>query len=207
LWNAARAHHQAGHLEEARTRYSACLALDTFPADKRPPAAAYLAEVELALKQRDEAEKPGGGSAPSDAPPGGERTADVTAPAPPPAASEGPGWVPWLVVGTGVALAGVGVALHFVAEGDRDDLRAALRDPPAGYVDEMTQIEAYDREAEANTLDTLGAVGIAVGGAAIATGVIWLIVGSGGDEPERGSVHVTGLVGRDGSALVLSGGF
>lgn len=216
LWNAARAHHQAGHLELARKRYRACLQHPSFPADKRTAVADYLVEIEVAMRADEPpsgpaADPPGPVPVESLPSPQSEPVADVAVPPPPktpaPGDDDGPGWFPWVLAGTGVVLIGAGITLQLVAEGDRDDLREDLKVTEGNVVTGVTQHDAYDQEEDANGTSTLGVIGMAVGGAALMTGVVWIVADAVSDEPSRSSVHVTGGIGPDGPSVGIQGRF
>lgn len=97
----------------------------------------------------------------------------------------------WTAVGLGVVLAGAGVALHFVAESDRDNVRIPSETvPEIGAITSVTQVEAKSIEQRADSMDTLGAVGTAVGGAVLATGVTLLVIDALAAPPVMGSVEV-----------------
>lgn len=85
------------------------------------------------------------------------------APPPPRAApSSEPGAGPWIVLGTGVAAAGVGVALMLSANGD-------VRDA-ANASGERARLDLLDG---ASTQHTIGAALLGVGAAAALGGVLW----------------------------------
>ncbi len=103
----------------------------------------------------------------------------------------------WVSLGTGLALVGTGVALHFVAEGQRDDVRSALRGEET--ITSMTRQEALDKEASANTLDTVGLITMSVGGAAVIAGA--LIMAFTWDGDSESDSHISGAVSPDGALL------
>jgi len=91
----------------------------------------------------------------------------------------------WVSVGVGVALVGTGVALHFVAEGTRGEVDEASAHDNQGYrVVELTQAEAEEKMASANTLDAVGWTAIGLGGAAIVTGALVLLLDEGSAESD-----------------------
>jgi len=99
----------------------------------------------------------------------------------------------WTAVGLGVVLAGAGVALHFVAESDRDNVRTPRETiPEIGAITSVTQLEAKSIEQRADSMDTLGAVGAALGGAVLATGVTLLVLDAVAEPPTLGTVELQG---------------
>ncbi len=93
----------------------------------------------------------------------------VTAPVAPPAPSSP--W-PWLLMGSGVAVAGGGVVLSFLALDARDEAEAAV---PGSAQDDAVDLFEQRR--------TLSYVAYGVGGAAVVTGIVLLFVG-GDDDPQ-----------------------
>ena len=110
----------------------------------------------------------------------------------------------WITAGTGLAMVGAGVAMHFVAEADRDSLRDAST--ANGVVTEFTRQEALNIEEDANNLDTGGAILMGVGGAAVAAGATLIVLhylqDDAPDETAVSSFFVPG-----GGGLMLSGSF
>ncbi|MDX9721766.1 MAG: hypothetical protein RBU37_13530 [Myxococcota bacterium] len=86
----------------------------------------------------------------------------------------------WSSAGLGLALLATGTALHFVAEADRDEFRDASR--LNGVVQDLSQARAAELEAQANDTDTIAAICLGVGGAALAVGVTLLVLDWSSDE-------------------------
>ncbi len=102
----------------------------------------------------------------------------------------GPGALAWIVAGTGVALGGAGAVLLVVGQGQISNVEEAERG---------SRWEDYESDADSGpTLATTGVVLIGVGAAALATGVVWLAVGGGGQSERDASVAITpsGLLAR-----------
>lgn len=232
LWNAARTHQMAGHLEKAEKRYEKALARDDLPKDLRPKAADYLTEVRLAMKEQAAGEEGEPAGAPS-----GDADADdatdgrQTAPADEDvAAAEGttgstepagvtreheprarpPSPWGWATMSTGLAAVGAGLALHFHAEGLRDEVRSELPDDEGAPVDAIDQATAIDKRDDANARDTAGTVLMAAGGAATAAGIVVLLT-TGGESSEGSSSPPTARLGalptRGGGVLTATGRF
>ncbi len=101
------------------------------------------------------------------------RAEAAVAPAPLEPSSSGPGVAPFIVAGGGAALAVVGAVLFGVAASSASTVSSA-----AG-VEWSTVSADYDR---AGTFSIAGAILVGVGGAVLATGLVWAIAGSGGSE-------------------------
>jgi tetratricopeptide (TPR) repeat protein len=188
--NLGRAYQKLGNCQKAR---EALQKAKSVPAVADPPrdeveavADKYLAELPKSCPDQPDAETartPGDDGATDDA--GDSEAADTSDPAATarndspedivapgsqddPAAEDGVNLLGWGTTLTGVALVGGGVALHFVAESDRSEVRDAPRNA-AGRVETLTQAEAAKIETNADRLDTIGlAVGITGGLAAVA---------------------------------------
>lgn len=115
--------------------------------------------------------------------------------------SGGAGPMPWVVFGGGVLLVGGGVVLQFVAEGDRDTVRDAARDDN-GVITGITSTEAHELQDSANTQSTVAAVMMGVGGAAMVGGLVWALVGGGGDTETEGSVDQVSVAPAPGGLLL-----
>ncbi len=106
----------------------------------------------------------------------------------------------WILLGAGVALAGAGGGLLGHAASLRGDVRDAKAsgEPATG----MTRVQALANQDDADLQGTLGVVGLAVGGAALTTGVVLLLVGDGAPPKTRLSADVAhgGLVVRVGGS-------
>ena len=86
-----------------------------------------------------------------------------------------PTWLPWVVVGGGVALAGSGILVQRVAIGQRDDYYAQLKTCDGPCPDGFAQ-----DSKDLATLENRIAIGmIAVGGAAVITGSVLVYMNRG----------------------------
>ncbi len=88
----------------------------------------------------------------------------------------------WVSVGLGAALGVTALVLHTNAESLRDEVRSPGAPNEAGAVTTLTRSQALARERDANDLDTNAAMAVAVGGGALVTGLVLLLV-SGDDAP------------------------
>ncbi|AGC46203.1 hypothetical protein MYSTI_04915 [Myxococcus stipitatus DSM 14675] len=80
-----------------------------------------------------------------------------------------PAWVPWTVLGSGLAVAGGSGALHWKARESFRDFDARLRPHGARLTGEMTSLRR-----RGNTLQVGAITGYSVGGAAVVTGAVLL---------------------------------
>lgn len=192
--NLGRAYQKLGSCKEAR---EALENAKTAPAVADPPAAevsktatSYLAEL------REECETDSGvemAGEQEQAPAGAEPAAPIAEPSEPSVgqpADEAGGvdYLGWGTSAAGVALIGGGVALHFVAEGERARVTDAELNG-SGDISGISQSEAATIEQEANTLDTIGLAMGVTGGLAAAFGTYLLLTD---DSDEGVSVHISG---------------
>jgi tetratricopeptide (TPR) repeat protein len=103
------------------------------------------------------------------------------------ASSSGPGAMPWIIAGSGLAVAAVGVVLLLVSAGDIQ----AVEEP--GPSPMWSDVESqYDR---APVLSTIGGIALGVGAAALLTGLTWGLLTLGGADDDATEVVIgpTGL--------------
>jgi len=105
------------------------------------------------------------------------------------------GLVPWVLMGTGVALAGAGGGFLFMAKKKQDDVDAA----PVHDADDFERLVDLEDKGDRDT--KIGQGLLIGGGALLATGVVWALVrrASGSDESTEPSLAV--------DAAALDGGF
>jgi tetratricopeptide (TPR) repeat protein len=85
----------------------------------------------------------------------------------------GPGAAPWIVMGTGALAAGLGGVLMGLASAAKGRVESA----PMGTYWDTVEGEA----ADASTFSIVGAILLGVGGAALVSGLVWLLVGDRDD--------------------------
>lgn len=102
-------------------------------------------------------------------------------------------FVPYVVMGVGVAAAGTGLALGIVANGKHDDA-----------VTEPVQAKAVGMQDDARSLSTIANVALIGGGVLVAGGLVWWILDAPKEE-KRGSAPVRVSLGP--GSLLLSGSF
>lgn len=146
MYNAARAHEEAGQLAEARALFLRYVGLEGVPADARAEAQQRIANLEARMRAN------------------GTTTTGAAAPASV-AAEAGGGWPLWRVVGAGALGAGA-VATYLIARGATEDANA---------IDVRSEADKKAYLEHADTARTWRGVsiGLAVGGVAMAT---WAVV-------------------------------
>jgi len=167
LFNIARCYEKLGDLDAAIEKYQAFVAAPGADTEGRIKAKESIAELEHLRNQ--------GGVSPRDpAAPTGEA-------APASAAGEASSssfnvW-PWVTLGAGVVVAGVGGAFYALGANDHAQVTdaAGYGDPSVVYP--MTRAEAQDYVDSGNTKKLIGGISLGVGGALIATGVVLLVTG------------------------------
>ncbi|MEO1336134.1 MAG: hypothetical protein AAFV29_10845, partial [Myxococcota bacterium] len=94
--------------------------------------------------------------------------------------------LPWVVVSTGVLGLGAGITLGLLAQGKESDAR-----------DAEEQVEAAGLLSDAESFATSANILYAAGGAVLAGGVLWVLLG-GEDEPDVSAVVTPDFVGAVG---------
>jgi hypothetical protein len=145
----------------------------------------------------------------SETPP--DRIPSTTAPAPQPAPSPSPerdtggrpgriGTLPWVLMGTGVALAGAGGGFLYMAKKKQDDVDGA----PIHDADDFERL--VDLEDKGDRYTKIGQGLLIGGGAILATGVVWALVrrASGSQETAEPSMAIEAAPLDDGVAFAFS---
>jgi hypothetical protein len=128
-----------------------------------------------------------------------------------------PKWMPWTVAGAGVVILGVGGVLHASAKSGFADYDQAIRDcaavdPVAGCTPGPA---VADMKSSAESKQTMAFIGYGVGAAALAGGVLLLVLNQPtayridpyAETIEGSSVSITPLISPDGGGIVASGRF
>jgi hypothetical protein len=117
-------------------------------------------------------------------------------------------WLPWVVTGSGLAIALVGVGLQFKASSDFDAYDNELaRTCPLGCQVGTLPSSLVNREKHARLENTLAITGFAVGGAAIAAGVAMLIFNQPRPIEAEKHIEIQPMLEPGGGGLSLSLGF
>ncbi|MCB9726917.1 MAG: hypothetical protein H6744_06395 [Deltaproteobacteria bacterium] len=221
LYNAARAQHKGGALEDAVASYRRFILSEDANQEYRDRAARYIAAIELKLhppapepvepespphsepplvEEPDEPDDLGTGAAA-----GGVTSAPLGAGL---AATRQTGGgrsqrvAGWALGGLGVGLGVAGLLLHLDAAGTRSDVRDATNGAGVVSRDVLTQRQAADAASQADRRDTWAAVALGVGAGALVTGVVLLVRGH---KVERTQVGLTPV--RGGAVAGLRGSF
>jgi tetratricopeptide (TPR) repeat protein len=165
LYNLARAYEGLGRFDEALEAYRQYL-VEHPEARDRGAIERRITSLSAELEERRRLEQA------RDARPSGEPDGrDGSTPAArSDSLDDGPGALPWVVAGVGVAALGAGVVVAFVAEGKRGDAE-----------DDPFHATARESFRDAQSIATVANVLIVGGGIVTAVGIVWLVSASGGD--------------------------
>jgi len=86
----------------------------------------------------------------------------------------------WTSIGLGGALITTGIVMTVLASSERSAVTDASTDAN-GNITGLTQADAVDKQDTANTFDTVGVITLSVGGAAVITGVVMLLLDDSGE--------------------------
>lgn len=128
-----------------------------------------------------------------------------------------PGWVPYTVLGGGVAVGLVGALLHVSAKTGFEDYDQAIAtcarmDTTGTGGCPTLPAGVADMKSSAESKQSIATVAYIAGGAAIAAGVVLVIINRPKTfriDPTKGGAElaVTPVIGRDGAGFALSGSF
>lgn len=121
-------------------------------------------------------------------------------PTPPPGVAGSELWG-WVTLGAGGALLITGAALHGAAAAKRSAFTSPDKDAQ-GTITSPTRAQALSLREESNALDTGGVITLSIGGAAVATGIILLLLDEGSND-----TTLSPAVGEAQAGLVLRGHF
>jgi tetratricopeptide (TPR) repeat protein len=193
LYNAARAQHKAGALQDAIDSYRLFISSPESDAEYRERASQYIIEIQQTLSppqpepdpppistpgtgqpQRDLRVKP---SADKPVTHSGASDLEVTVSRTPPPDRKVQRVAGWTMAVLGAGLGATSLLLHLDARSTRDDIRASTGG--GGVVDAsvLTQRAAMAAAREADRRETWSAVSLGLGGAALITGVVLIIRG------------------------------
>lgn len=178
---------RAGLLEIAEERFKLAARQDDLTATQRRDVAEALVRVAKARAARV-------------APPEPE-----PAPAPLAPVAKSSTTTAWVLVVSGAAVTGLGIAGFALSEADQSEFHDAARDADGNLL--MTRARAEALQSSATTWLNVGVVATAVGGAALVTGIVLLVVADDGAPETRGDVHVGGTWFEGGGLVTASGRF
>ncbi len=116
-------------------------------------------------------------------------------------------WKPWTVAGAGVAVVGLGIVFNVLARSARDELdtKTALHCNVRGCpTDEYEELGLADLEAQMRTRNRISIVSLGVGGAAVVTGGVMILLNRA---PLRRAERITVIAPRGGLGLAVRGSF
>jgi hypothetical protein len=174
LFNIARCYEKLGDLGAAIEKYEAFVAAPGADTEGRIKAKESLVELRQLKEQ-------GGVSTAASALPAGASEGSAQS------AESAPGvnvW-PWLTLGAGVVVTGVGVTVYALGAHDHSLVTdtKGYGDPSVVYP--MTRAEAQSYIDSGNTKKLAGGIALGVGGALVATGVVWLVTGKSESAPAQ----------------------
>lgn len=129
-----------------------------------------------------------------------------------------PTWLPWVVTGVGVAIAGTGALLHLQARGKFDDYDDAVRDCAMNQDTGgcMAGPDVSDLKSSAESRQTIAFSLYAAGGVALAGGIVLVVLNQresyridpfAEQRPTEPAVSVTPVLGPDLAGVAASGRF
>lgn len=199
LFNIASCYEGLGDLDAAVEKYREFLAAPGAEPSGRPHAEAVIARWE-------QTHSGNAGTASIAAPP-------VVEPAPAPAAEARPtavaekdeagSWLPWVVVGGGSVIAVLGGASYMLGARDHAEVTDADGYGDPTTVSPMTRAEADELVDSGRVKKQMGAAGLAVGSAMVASYLVWLLF----DDPDASEPSPSFTPTASGATLTLEGKF
>ena len=196
LFNIARSYEKLGEIDAAIEKYAAFVAAPGADTEGRLKAKASLAELE---RLRDQERAHAGAGAPPSTQEAGAAAQGET-PVSPAART-----LPWVTLGAGVIVTGVGVTLYALGVRDHRMLTDTAGYDDASKVYPLTRAEAQSYVDSGNTKKLIGGIGMGLGGALVVTGVVLLVTGKGSAASE--AANVTFAPGPNGVYAGYSGRF
>lgn|GEM_PF-2283507 len=175
---------QAGNLDMAQQRYEVAAARDGLTTQQRRHVAEALPRI-AALRERSAVRPP------------------PVAPASPPPESTETATAGWILVASGVAVTGLGVAGFLLSDAEEQAFYKEAFNTEGELLMSGDEIDA--REATATRWLNVGVIGAIVGGAALATGVVLVLVGDG--PGSNAEVRVTAGPQAGGGFISAQGSF
>lgn len=198
LFNIARCYEKLGDLGAAIEKYETFVAAPGADTEGRIKAKASIAELQQLKEQ--------GGVAPQDA--GAQATeAETSASASGDESASHVDIWPWVTLGAGVVVTGVGATFYALGVSDHAQVTdaAGYGDPSVVYP--MTRAEAQSYVDSGNTKKLIGGIGLGLGGGLIATGVVLLVTGKSSSTTQSAATSFTLTPSREGLLAGYSGRF
>lgn len=197
LFNIARCYEKLGDLGAAIEKYEAFVAAPGADTEGRIKAKASLTELEHLREQGGVAPREGATAGGESAPPAAE-TSDTSG-------SSFDVW-PWVTLGAGVVVTGVGATFYALGASDHAQVTDAAGYNEPSVVHPMTRSEAQGYVDSGNTKKLVGGISLGLGGALIATGVVLLVTGKSA-EPASQAASFTLSPSTEGVVAGYSGRF
>jgi len=196
LFNIARCYEELGETAAAIEKYEAFIAAPGADASGRLRAEESLRALRgLPVEGTDEKEKEAPASTPDAEGGSGAEPSTV-------------GVLPWVALGGGVVVAGLGATFYALGASDHAEVTSApgYGDPSTVYP--MTESEATALVESGNTKKVVGAIGLGLGGALIATSVVLFVTaGKSGPARESSALRFTVDPGPRRLSLGVTGSF
>jgi tetratricopeptide (TPR) repeat protein len=205
LFNIARCYEQLGDSGAAIEKYEEFVKMPGADTQGRQRAYDSLSQLEQLVAAAEGAPEPplNTGQARNES---AASTVEAPPPSPEPPAAErrdGPGILPWFLLGTGVVAAGVGTTVYVLGQADHDQVREAPNFGQSGRVVDMTESEARAWVELGDEKKLYGMLGLGLGGALLVTSAVLFVVGS---EPQESVAPQVAVVPSNGGAGVFVAG-
>jgi len=197
LFNIARCYEKLGDLGAAIEKYETFVAAPGADTEGRIKAKESLVEL------RHLKEQGGVTSAGEALPAGASESSGTSSDA---ESARGVNIWPWLTLGTGVVVTGVGVTVYALGAHDHSLVTDAKGYGDPSVVYPMTRAEAQSYIDSGNTKKLVGGIALGVGGALVATGIVWLVTGKSEPTPAH-AASFTLAPSRDGVVAGYAGRF
>lgn len=176
LFNIARCYEKLGDLPAAIEKYETFIATPGADTEGRLKAKASLRELRQLESQGGTTQESSAAPEASESP----RAADTDAQS----SSTFPRLLPWLSLGGGAVLAGVGATFYVFGMRDHDQVTSAKGYGSTSSVHPMTRSEAQSYVDAGDTKKRIGGIGLGLGGALLATSAVLFLTGGNSAEPE-----------------------
>lgn len=208
LFNIARCYEQLGDSEAAIEKYEEFVKMPGADTQGRQRAYDSINQLRQLVAAAESGPQPAPNSTEASAPAAEQNSAP--APESPPATVEvsgdGPGLLPWFLLGAGVVAAGAGTTIYMLGQADHDQVREAPNYGQPGRVVGMTEAEARNWVETGDQKKLFGLIGVGVGGALMVTSAALFAFG-GSSQEHVSEPQLALLPTTDGAGVVAFGRF
>ena len=169
LFNLARCYEKLADFPAAIEKYEAFLAAPGADTEGRVKANTSLVELR---RLRDQNE-----TKPADREQSAAESSSAATGSSVESGSSAHGVLPWVTLGAGVVVTGVGVTLYALGVRDHSQVTSSLGYGNPAIVNPLTRAEAQSEVDAGNTKKLIGGIGLGLGGALIATSVVLFVTG------------------------------